>query len=180
MNVIGVTQFASTEAASGGVFGALGINFTLLIFQIVAFLLLVWLLSKFVYPVFVRIIEEREAKIEASVNAAKEAEAKAQDSQKEIAALLKQARAEAADIVTTAKDEASKLAADSDEKARARAEQIVKTAHGELEKEIAAAKKMLHNETIELVASATEAIIGKKLTKDIDNKEIASALKEAK
>ncbi len=46
-----VTQFAATEeVASGDILTTLGIHWELLVFQIIAFLILVWALGKFVYP----------------------------------------------------------------------------------------------------------------------------------
>lgn len=176
-----LTSFASAEpAADGGILAALGIDWTLLVLQIVAFLLLVWLLGKYVYPVFLRIIDEREKKIEASVKAAEIAEQKAESAQEEVAALLKEARKEAKEIVTTAKDEATAMVEASDAKAKARADKIVKNAHDQLEKDVVAARKALHNDTIELVALATEKVVGNLADAKLDKKIIETAVKEAK
>lgn len=176
-----LTQFASAEPSTdGGVLGALGIDWTLLILQIVAFLVLVWLLGKFVYPVFMRIIDEREKKIEASVKAAEAAEKSAAAAQSDVEALLKEARKEAREIVTTAKDEATAMIDASDAKAKARAEKIVKEAHEQLEKDIVAARKTLHNDTIDLVALATEKIVGNVADAKLDKRMIETAVKEAK
>ncbi len=177
-----LTIIASAEAAStdGGILGALGIDWTLLGLQIVAFLLLVWLLGKFVYPVFMRIIDEREQKIEASVKAAEVAEKNAEAAQDGIEALLKEARKEAKEIVTTAKDEATAMLEASDAKAKSRADKIVKDAHDQLEKDIVAARKALHNDTIELVAQATEKVLAGVADAKLDRKIVESAVKEAK
>lgn len=178
---IPLTQFATTEpTADGGILGALGIDWTLLGLQAVAFLLLVWLLGKFVYPVFMRIIDEREEKIEASVKAAEKAEQSAAAAQGEVQALLAEARKEAKEIVTTAKDEAAAMLEASDAKAKSRAEKIAKDAHDQIEKDIVAARKALHNDTIELVALATEKVIGNIADMKLDKKIIESAVKEAK
>lgn len=73
MNIL--TTFASTtEAPEESVVTALGIDGTLLIFQIVAFGLLTFALGKWVYPVFIRTIDKRQAMIEESTRAAVEAE----------------------------------------------------------------------------------------------------------
>lgn len=176
-----LTQFASAEPSTdGGVLSALGIDWTLLLFQIVAFLLLVWLLGKFVYPVFMRIIDEREKKIEASVKAAEVAEQKAESAQEEVEKLLREARKEAKEIVTTAKDEATAMIEASDAKAKSRADKIVRDAQEQLEKDIIAARKALHNDTIELVALATEKVVGNLADAKLDKKVIEAAVKEAK
>ena len=51
---------AAAETANPDVLTSLGIDWQLLVLQIVAFLILVVILGKFVYPVFVRIIDERQ------------------------------------------------------------------------------------------------------------------------
>ncbi len=174
-------QFATTEAhdEKKDIFSALGIDWQILIFQIIAFLLLVWLLGKFVYPWLMKSVDERQEAIEESVKAAKAAEEKAETAQDEIAKMLKEARKEAKDIVTTAKDEATAMVEASDKKAKTRSEKIVADAHDQIEKDVIAARKALHNDTIELVALATEKVIGKAITDKVDDKVIAAAVKEA-
>lgn len=171
---------AAETSGDGGILSALGIDWTLLILQLLAFLVLVWFLGKFIYPVFMRIIDERQEKIEASVKAAEVAEQKAEEAQDEVAKLLAEARKDAREIVAMAKDEASAMLEASDTKAKARAEKIVKGAQEQLEKDVIAAKKALHNETIDLVALATEKIIGSASDAKLDKKIIETAVKEAR
>lgn len=177
-----LNYFAAAEAHAAeekDIFSALGIDWQILIFQIIAFLLLVWLLGKFVYPWLMKSVDERQEKIEESVKAAQAAEEKAESAQDEIAKMLKEARKEAGEIVTTAKDEANAMIEASDKKAKQRAEKIVADAHEQIEKDVIAARKALHNDTIELVALATEKIIGKAVSDKVDDKVIAAAVKEA-
>lgn len=176
-----VTQFAaSTAGESGGIFEALGINWQMLVFQALAFLILVWLLSRYVYPPLMKAVDARQDKIEESAKAAVEAEKKADDTKAEMTKLLKQARGEASDIVTTAKEEAAAMIAAADAKAKARAERTVAEAHEQIEKDVIAARKALHNETLDLVAQATEKVIGKTVAPRVDEAIITAAVKEAK
>lgn len=170
-------QFA-TEA-KGDIFSSLGIDWKMLILQGIAFLILLVLLSKYVFPPLMKVVDDRQEALEASTNAAKEAEEKAAEAQEEVKNLLKEAREEAKDIVTTAKDEATAMIASSEEKAKSRSEKIVKDAHEQLEKDVIAARKALHNDTIDLVAMATEKVVGKTVNGDVDKKVIAEAVKEA-
>src|ERR1044072_8087888 len=105
MNI--VTQFATAESGSGGLFGALGIDWQMFVFQIVAFLILVWLMKRFVYPPLMKAVDKRQEQIEESVKVASQAEKKAEDLQAEMTKLLRQARTEASDVVATAKEEAT-------------------------------------------------------------------------
>jgi F-type H+-transporting ATPase subunit b len=170
---------ASTEATNSSPIAALGIDVTLLIFQVVAFIILMVVLGKWVYPVFIKIIDKREAMIEESTKAAIEAEKNASKTQAEIDALLKEARTEARDIVATAKEEANAMLADVQAKSKAQADHIIEAAHETIDKEVIAAKKALHNEVVELVALATEKVVGGALDAKVDKKVIENAVKEA-
>lgn len=167
------------SSSDSDVMAVLGIDWTMLILQLIAFLILVALLGKFVYPVFMRIIDERQVKIEESLAAASQAESRAASAQADIEAMLKQARAEASDIVTTAKAEANAAIEAAEAKAKQRADQIVVDAHQQIEKDILKVKETLHNETLELVALATEKVVGKTVNETIDKKVISAAVKEA-
>lgn len=173
-----LTYFAAT--ADQGFFEQLGIDWTLLVLQGLAFLVLVLVLGKFVYPVFMRIIDERETRIEDSLKAAREAADQASSMQGQIDKQLAKARREAKDIVATAKDEATAILARADEKSKANAEHLLESARDEIQKETIAAKKALHNETIELVALATEKVVGASHDAKSDTALIKRSLEEAK
>jgi F-type H+-transporting ATPase subunit b len=177
-----LAQFASAETAapSGNLFSALGIDWKMLVFQLIAFVVLVWLLGKFVYPSLMKAVDKRQADIEASSKAADSARQQADKTKDEVEKLLKQARRDATDIMTTAKEEASATVEAADIKAKTRAERIVADAHEQLQKDIVAARKMLHNETLELVALATEKVVGKTISTEMDKTIVAAAVKEAK
>ncbi|QQG50570.1 MAG: F0F1 ATP synthase subunit B [Candidatus Saccharibacteria bacterium] len=181
MNTI-LTIMASSEAAAeeSNLFTALGIDWKLLILQTVAFLILLWFLSKFVFPPLTRMLEKRDADIEAGVQAAQAAEKKADAAKTEVEKLLKEARREASEIVSTAKEEAAAAVSLADTKAKERAERTIADAKDQIDKEVLSARKALHNETIELVAQATEKVVGKAVSSQVDEKVIAAAVREAK
>lgn len=175
-----LTQFAAATETKTDVFTSLGIDWQMLVLQIVAFLLLVFLLAKYVYPWLIKSVDERQANIEAANKVATEAQNAALEGENRMEELLKKARTEAADIIATAKLESDAALSASEEKAKKRSEQIVSDAQDEIQKEVIAAKKALHNETIELVALATEKVVGKTVTGKIDESLIADTLKAVK
>lgn len=176
MNMILTTMASSGEK---DLFASLGIDWKLLVLQTIAFLILLWFLSKFVFPPLTRMLEKREADIEAGVKAAQTAEKKADSAKAEVEKLLKEARREAKDIVTNAKQEATVAVEAADFKAKACAERTVAEAKEQIEKEVLSARKALAKETIELVALATEKVVGKTVTAQMDEKVISAAVKEA-
>lgn len=176
-----LSQFAAeTSEASGDLFSALGIDWRLLILQIVAFLILVFILGRFVYPWLMKSVDERQANIEAASKAAVEAQKAAEKSNEKVAELLAEARQEAAEIVSTAKLESAEIVSASEKKAQSAAEKIVADAHEQIEKDIASVRKSLHNETLELVALATEKVTSATVSKQADDQLIAKSLEETK
>lgn len=169
---------AEASAGSGSLIDALGIDWRLLIIQIVAFIILVALLGKFVYPWLMKSVDERQKNIEEAQRASVEAQSQANKTKLEVEELLDKARKEASEIVATAKDEASEIVVQGEDKARTAAERIAKEAHDSLARDVEAVKKELHNETLELIALATEKVVGKTHAKTADAKVIADALKE--
>lgn len=176
-----IYQFAETEAeaVSPDLLSSIGIDVQLLVIQTVAFLVLLWVLSKFVYPVLSKMLETREAAIKQSAKAAEEAEQKADETKAEMTRLLDEARQQAGKIMAAAKAEATSVVEASDAAAHQRAERIVADAHAQIEKDVTSARKALRDETINLVALATEKVVGKTVTPDVDKKVIASAIKDA-
>ena len=176
-----LTQFASSEAVAEktDLFSSIGVDWELLILQTIAFLVLLWFLKKFVYPPLVAMLDKREAQIEESTRAAVEASKRASESQEKVDKLLAQARSEAREIVATAKSEAGAMLTDAEAKSKQQAENIVAQAQDSIAKEVLAAKKALHNETIELVAQATEKVVGKTVNAKVDNSVIKAALGDA-
>lgn len=178
-NVTTIAEAANREAG-GDLLSALGIDWRLLLIQIAAFLVLVWVLGRFVYPWLMKSVDERQKNIEEAAKAAKKAHESAVEAQSETAELLAEARKEAAAIVETAKLEAAELTSSSETRARTTAEKIVADAHAQIEKDIDKARRELHDETLELVSLATEKVVRGTHTKKADAAVIADALKEAR
>ena len=176
-----VIQFAATESAeSADLFASLGIDWKLLVLQTVAFLILLAILRKWVYPPLVAMLDRREAAIKAGAEAADEAKRAANRAEADVAALLENARYEAAAIVATAKTEASAMVSAAEEKSKKKAEALVAAARHDIETEVKSARDQLHNEMVGLVGLATEKVVSKSMTDTIDASLIKTSLKEAK
>ncbi len=173
-------QFGNAEAPSGGIMESLGIDWQTLILQIIAFLILVFLLGKFVFPTLLKILDERQSKIDSANQAAEHAKKAADQAEVQVSNLLEKARAEAADILSLAKLESASSLTASEAKAKKQAEQIVSDAQKEITRQIDSAKKALYDETVELVAMATGKVIGKSMTDKLDNDFIIKSIKEVK
>ena len=147
------TYFAA-EAPKADLFTSLGIDWKMLIFQGVAFIILVFLLGKFVFPILIKAVDDRQAKIEDTAKAPAEAEKKAENAEATIEETLKTARKEAADILATAKEEAAAAIEKAETQAKTRADRIVADAHESLEKDVLKAREDLKKDTLKLVKEA--------------------------
>ena len=174
-------QFAAVaEKPKESILTGLGIDFTLLILQGIAFLLMVFVLAKWVYPVFMRIIDEREAKIEESTKAADEAKAAAEKAEESVEAELKKARKAAAEIVATAKAEATAAIEKAEKNAKTRSERIVADAHESIDKEVLKARQTLKNDTLELVKQAAGIATGHVADSKLDGALLKKSLEEVR
>lgn len=175
-----LTQFANSGASEkADLLGSLGIDWTLLSLQTVAFLILLFVLRKFVYPPIMEMLIKREKDLRAADLAAKSAKENADKAEEMTAEMMRKARAEANKIVTSAREEAAEAIEDATKKAAVKSEALIKEAHDKIAQEVANAKKELHNSTLELVAEATGKVLGEKLDTKKDAKLISTALKEA-
>jgi F-type H+-transporting ATPase subunit b len=161
-----------------GLFEALGIDWKLLLEQAIAFLILVGVLGKFVYPALMKSIDDRRAQIEAGLKEAKESQEALEKAEVKADELLVAARKEADDILARSHQEAATQVAEAESKAKQRADQIVKDARAQLATDVTKARQSLKEETIKLVATATEQIIGEKLDDRKDAAIIKTSLKE--
>lgn len=174
-------KFAATDAAEkADLFTSLGIDWKLLTLQIVAFLVLLAILRKWVYPPLVSMLDKREAAIKASAEAADKVQKAADQAEADVAALMQKARRDAAGIIANAKTEASTMISTAEDRSKKRADALVAAARSDIENEVKSARNQLYNETVDLVAMATERVIGKTMSDAVDGDLIKSSLKEAK
>jgi len=167
---------AAAESSQPNLFQALGLNWQLFIEQLVAFLILMWVLKKFVYPALIKSIEDRRSAIESGLAEAKQSQEALEQAEAKVAQMLEAARKDADDILARTHQESASMVADAESKAKARAEQIVADARQQLDIDIAKARDVLKKDTVELVALATERIIGEKLDDKKDGNLVSKAL----
>ena len=170
-------NFASATAEqSGDVFSVLGIDWKILIFQAIAFGLLVFILAKWIYPPILAMLDRRDKLISDSVKAAKEATEKSEQAAADIEKQLSEARNQAEEIVSSARDQSAQILLDGEKNAELRAEALVSSARAQLDRDVEAARKTLRDETASLVALATEKVIDEKVDNAKDQKLINDSI----
>jgi F-type H+-transporting ATPase subunit b len=141
-----------------------GVEWHYVVWQIVSFVIVLFVLYKFGIKPVVATMEERNRKIESGLRHAEEMQAKLAAAQQESAALVKKANAEAAKIVEEARKTAKEYLDRQTQEAGAKASDLLAKAQQAIELEH---KKMLadaRTEIARLVVATTERVLAKKLT----------------
>lgn len=158
----------------------LGIDWKLLIAQLINFVILLAILYKFLYKPVLKILHTRSEKIEQSLKNADEVEQRLKSATEMYDAKIISARQQAQSILESVQKEADLQRISLIQKAQAEAEAILKNG----QKRLAADKeKMLRSaeeELVDLIASATENVLGDIITPDIDEQLIEQAMSKAR
>lgn len=147
--------------------------------QIVAFLIMVWILKKFAWKPLLNLMDERKKLIQSEFDSIKE--------QKEEVDQMKhayQAKLDAADAEGRAKIQAAvvkgrEAAQQIEKEARQRASAILNRSQEEVEQEISLAKNQLKNDMVNMSLLATEKLIQESLDPKKHQKLIEEALEQA-
>jgi F-type H+-transporting ATPase subunit b len=139
---------------------ALGINPIYLIAQILNFLVIWFLLSRFVFPRVLKALEERRALIEKGLEDAKAAEQLRASMQAERQRILEEAMAERQRIVAEAVRQAEQQRAQILSEARAEAQRILEVAREEAERERERVLGELRNQIAALALAAAHRVVG--------------------
>jgi F-type H+-transporting ATPase subunit b len=137
-------------------FEAFGVNFGALLFQVINFLLLLYLLNRFLFKRVVALLDERQARISKGLEDAESAARDRELARAEREAALDEARKEAAAMIGRATKIAEDSRAEITAQAKAEAESITARAREEIvaEKERAMAELRAHVADLALEAAA--------------------------
>ncbi len=136
----------------------MNINATLLA-ELIAFVVFVIFCMKFVWPPIMGAIEARQATIADGLAASDRAEKELELAQGKATAQLKEAKAQAADIIEAAKKRETQLVEEAAVKAQAEKEKILAAGHAEIETERNQAKEELRQQVAILAIAGAEKIL---------------------
>jgi F-type H+-transporting ATPase subunit b len=141
-----------------------GLHWSLFISQLVAFLVVCFLLKKFAYGPVMEMLEQRKQRIADGEAKLVEIEKQLQESEAQKDALLEKANADAKRLITEAKTSATSLAEQKAMEAVAQAQVILNKAQEAARAERAAMAAELKQEFGRLVVATTSQVTGKELT----------------
>lgn len=146
--------------------------------MLIAFLVLMFVLNKFAWPMIVKTLDQRAENIEGSLKKAEEAKVEAENILGEYKAKLADAHKEAAQIVEAGKKAGEAARENVIAKANEEAATIASRAHAATEAEKRAAAAQLETQVADFSVAIAGKLIGEKLTADQDAKLIDQYLSE--
>lgn len=158
-------------------FAKLGIDWKLLIAQIINFLVLLFILYKFAYGPILAMLEKRQKKIEKGLKDADAAHKKLAESEEKEKEILKHARVEAKGIIEKAREIAEKEKSEIADEAKAQSKKILTAAKAEIEREKQKTLAEIKTEIGGLVIYAAEKLVGEKIDEGKDKELIEKAIK---
>jgi F-type H+-transporting ATPase subunit b len=157
--------------------GLLSLNGTL-IADILGFLVMLFLLWRYAYPVIVRAAEARQRQVTEQLESARREREEAEERLKDAAKQLDEARLQASEVLAGANRSADQLRAEARSRAEDDAHRIVDGARREIESERQRALQSVRQEVADLVVGATEKVVGRALDADAHRRLIDEAIEE--
>ncbi len=171
-----IQNFAAEQSASG--ISSLGLNLKAFIFQLITFVIIMWLLNKFALSKIFATIDKRRNELNESLKAAEKTKEVLAETEAKVDGILDDARNQADQIVAASKKEAAVVVKDSEVKAEQKAERMLAESRKQLEQDVIKARSELKKETASLVAKAASVVINEKLDGVTDQKLIVKSLEE--
>lgn len=158
--------------------GKLGIDWKLLIAQIINFFILLYVLKRFAYKPVLKLLEDRKKKIEKGLKDTEEAHRKLTEIVQKEKEILNEAHKKAQVVLKKAEDLARKNKEEIALEAKTQAEKIIADAKVSIESEKTKILREVKSKVAELVVLATEKVIGEKIDEKRDRELIEKSIKQ--
>ena len=160
-------------------FEQLGVLWGNLIWQCLAFLLLVFLLNKFAFPAVLKMLDDRSNRIRESMEQAEAIKVANQEAAKKAEQIIGQAKAQMRDMLAQAEQSRQRTISAAQAQAREQGEKLLADAHAQIQLDTQRAKEELQHEVARLAIMAASRVIGKSLDSQDHYRLVDEALAEA-
>jgi F-type H+-transporting ATPase subunit b len=150
----------------------------LMIWTVLAFLVALFILRKYAFPQISAALEKRQHLIEESIDTAQRTKDEAEQILAEYRERLKEARAQAEEIVARARKAGEATERQSLEEAKQSREELLEQTRRDIEAETRRAIQEIRNEVADLTVAATERVTRKTLTEEDQRRLVEEALSE--
>lgn len=149
-----------------------------IIIQIIAFLIMLWIMKRYGWQPLLQVLEERRQKIQTEFDSIHAQKEEIKQTSLLYEEKLKKIDADARKKIQEAVTEAHKISMKIHGDAQNSAREILQKAKSEIENEIAKAKNQLKDEMVQIVIKTTEKVLQTKLDAPSQKKLIASFVEE--
>ncbi|GHU71653.1 ATP synthase subunit b [Bacteroidia bacterium] len=144
----------------------------LLFWMLLSFGIVFFVLAKFGFPVIVKMVDERKAYIDQSLDAAKQANEQLLGVKEESERMINEARSEQVRILKEANEMRTKIVSDAKDQAHIEAGKVMEEANRAIEREKTLAMRDVHNQ----IAALSVGIAEKILRRNLEDKSAQSKL----
>ena len=176
-----MTGFVLTAATEGGEEGGSFLvtpGIGLMIWTLVAFVITMWVLSKFAFPRISQALEERAERVNRNIDESERLRAEADELLTEYRERLKEAREQADDIIARARKASEAAKAEATAEGRAKHDELVDAARKDIEAETRRSLDQIRKEVADLTVLATEKVARKSLSPEDQKRLVEEALGE--
>ena len=160
-----------------GVLQTFGINWYLVAAQIVNFLIILYLLKRFVYKPVFAMLKKRADMVKKSIEDAKMTQKELEKAENERKQIIKKAKDEAKHLLDDAKVEAGTIVSSAQEKVKKQTALSINDAHEEIEKEARLAEKRIQNNIGKLIEKILHESLSDYLSPNEQKEIIAKTMK---
>ena len=153
------------------VLAKLGVDWKLLVAQVINFLVLLWVLRRFAYRPMLEFLEKRTKRIESGLRDAKRATEKLSEIEAKEREVLEEARKESTAMIARARESAEKTAEKIMIESREESERVLNETRKKIGAERESMRAEMKRELAGLVLLATEKVLAEKL-KDANDTEL--------
>src|SRR5919205_1875973 len=150
-------------------------NTSLIFWEIITFLILLFLLWRYVYPPIRDQIQRRQSEIDRAIDEAQKTRAEARELLAEYRRQIEEARVEARRILDEARKQGESQRERAKREAREEGERIIQRAREEIERERDSALREVRSEVADMVVLTAERVIGHELDRDEHERLISEA-----
>jgi len=146
--------------------------------QIVNFLIILYVLKRYLYPPLFKVFKMREELVKESINKAEENEKileKTKDQEKEV---IKKAKSTADEVIKEARERSDEIVKKSEEDAKQKADKMLKDAREQIALETTEAQKQLNKYVVKLSVEILQKSLSNVLTEKEQSEIVAKAMKE--
>ncbi len=159
--------------------GQLGILLGNFIWQLLAFVILIYLLQRFLYKPTLKMLDDRRNRISESMEQAEQIKRDNQEAAKRAEQIIGEAQAQVREMLAAANQQSQRTIAAAQAEAREQREKLLADAHAQIQTDTTRAKAELQREVGRLAIMAASKVVGKSLDTPDHYRLVDQALAEA-